>query len=1599
MSKRLQDGSKRTDTSSGSSTTPAPAPAAGMFGSTAGSKPTSGLFGSSTTGTSAPQTGGLFGTSTTTQPQTGGLFGTTSQPQTGGLFGATSQQPQTGGLFGSSTTSSQPAAGGLFGTAPATAQPAQTGGLFGSTTTTAQPQTGGLFGSTTTSSQPAAGGLFGSSTAQPAQSGGLFGGLNNQNQNKPATSLFGGMQNQQQSQPQQSSMFSSLGQTQTQPQAQPSGLFGGGLSLGQNNNQNQQSVPGVRIDLTNLRGTTRYNDLHEDLQKEISRMDDIIQGQIKLKNDCEAIMPSHDRQLAQIPNDVAFCNRKLVGVESAAVSDVKAISLVRDFIKTDAEHAKMSFRAIDNLKLPPQYHNTGMWSKQDGQSQGDGEDGAEDLVGLFSNTADELAATLTKYQNNITEIEQHLRGVEASSAQQINAFVAKRSGGSSTREDPVAELAAALREFEQSILGVAGKVGSAREGVQTLQLGGFTTSTNARNTNGKRSGVAHRTFCFWFRQPELKGAAKWVLNQVDSSPRLSPSNISFSTSLAKAPYAKTLVLCNFKLIYVGRFMDIFLLIDSMSSLSLADSVEAQASQMNDGFGNLDDLRDALKDFKELAAAGVLQGAPRWEDNGDNYSDTSDSILSGNGREDTPTPPKNAPPHSESENTPVPPDPEPSDSEEDENDLTPLEYARSHGLSRNYLAETLPFDHIKALQDGIREYVSDELLPQFDFGVEPRLDERFSLSKDAARFLQDVAHQDSQETIDALILPMLGSSDVKNARVELPLLKSDHESDCKRFARWDGFEIKLKDVRFPLEMVDEEENESIKFPTAYWKLGDGIMEELKKEKLGISKETLSYLQAALKNVWTREDDEALWQAEMNYKRNAALEPVTPPLFPMSFPPQPYEPSSSSPGFKFELTSDPPSLIKEDLEVIEDIIFKQDVPTPVRNAILNAPVGSPGSSETFTENTTVKLSDIYSPMKFLDHNAPPTLESERFKRDDFKVEGPLTPPNPVFTAAKTVRFSEIIEEMDLDSPSPVNALNSEDFFQEAFGEAAEKAMQQLEQESLVDADTTARVEVRKMETVVTHPPWHTFQQSKSSSELLEKQMKVMRSIPVPLNKRNWAGPFSRAQEKLRHYPFPHDLGKVALEEEFVASDDTWEIFVKAPKDEKIIDSSSMAWKTPGLRILADEDDDDEVELGKFPKDHPKDMSYLVKKRKLELDQSGGGMERAVQDRPTKILGTGIGRVAQLLKQPPKRNPPKPSHFVTAAKQMQVDGLGEPGLLLGREFSAESMLGNFMELRGVKKPKLMDSAYFPTKAATNHPVSLRNPTPVLPSNVADIQLPIRLSPVAKQNPLPAPPITSTEPQNIIISSTLLRHRELIKQLEALLPQLDLVERNFAAHNTTAWMPGSVTRSPITSPLDSEADLIISPSTGVVITTLQRVKQQPLPGSKAKTEIRSRLEKVSARYEKLVVLVTEGKQDETTDGLDELDCKALSEFMGFSAGLVAAATVQFVGGGEETLARWLASIISRHRELHQTGLLDTESYWELFLRRAGMNAFGAQRVVAQLKAPEGVDVTSPNKAGSFGMAAFVDMDKMQRIKMFGPVCGKGVIERVSAVIDARWT
>ncbi|KAG9233091.1 hypothetical protein BJ875DRAFT_465078 [Amylocarpus encephaloides] len=675
-------------------------------------------------------------------------------------------------------------------------------------------------------------------------------------------------------------------------------------------------------------------------------------------------------------------------------------------------------------------------------------------------------------------------------------------------------------------------------------------------------------------------------------------------------------------------------------------------------------------------------------------------------------------------------------------------------------------------------------------------------------------------------------------------------------------------------------------------------------------------------------------------------------------------------------------------MEKKIMAEDVPTPIRGFR----AAEAAKKELQPSNSPVKedvdIEDYLHDQGFLENTTPETSSPRRFKRDDYKVEEILTPPNPSAGLLK-VRFKDEIEVMLLDEVSLPNSEEAEKILEVNFGAALEETTRKSEQEQLIAADNLGRVNVRTMPEVKPECPWAKLRQCQTPAELLSLQ-KEMIVIILGQNLKSWAKKQNLAD--LQWAPFPTSKVILEMKEDYPDDDNSWKAAIGF--DEVTMDSSNLTWKLPGLRILkfdVDDDDGDEIEKGEL-REPPRDMSSLVKKRKKELEEEDVDQEESEREllawRGAKYnMKKSIGLLET-------RNALKKAGFTSAAHKMKVDGSMMPSMLLGGAFSAANLVGNFMELRGKKKPKLIDSGHSSTAAVQPPPKLGQKPATNIQQDM--VQLPIRKSPILLVT-LPAPVLAPFNgPTSIIVSSTLLRHRELIKHLDSMLKPLVLIERDFTAHNTTTWIPGSVARSPITSPMDTEADIIISPKVGIVLTTLQKVKQQPLPGQKGKSAIQSRVAKVSLRYDKLVVLVTEGRKDEVTNGLDENDCLALTAFIGFTSGLATNTIVQFIAGGEETLAKWIASTVAQHRV--DANLLEDETYWELFLRRAGMNAFAAQQIVGVLKAPEGIDIASPTKAGIYGLTSFVEMSREQRIELLGLVCGTGVLGRVSDLIDQRW-
>lgn len=233
------------------------------------------------------------------------------------------------------------------------------------------------------------------------------------------------------------------------------------------------SVPGVKIDVSNLRGTTRFGDLHEELQKQIEQIDNFIQTQISFKEQCDAVMPGHAANLTSVPSDVELVRARYENAELALDNDSEAIKGLKDLVIRDAADARRSFRATETLKLPHQFHYSSSLRNTSSAAvdANSAEDDPSDLVSYFNRMTDEMSKTLEVYRQNLAEIETHLQTVESTTVSQNQKLLSMRgprSGNSRNGEDQIRELGAVLRQFEGGILGVAERVGNARETLSEL---------------------------------------------------------------------------------------------------------------------------------------------------------------------------------------------------------------------------------------------------------------------------------------------------------------------------------------------------------------------------------------------------------------------------------------------------------------------------------------------------------------------------------------------------------------------------------------------------------------------------------------------------------------------------------------------------------------------------------------------------------------------------------------------------------------------------------------------------------------------------------------------------------------------------------------------------------------------------------------------------------------------------------------------------------------------------------------------------------------------------------------------------------------------------
>lgn len=603
------------------------------------------------------------------------------------------------------------------------------------------------------------------------------------------------------------------------------------------------------------------------------------------------------------------------------------------------------------------------------------------------------------------------------------------------------------------------------------------------------------------------------------------------------------------------------------------------------------------------------------------------------------------------------------------------------------------------------------------------------------------------------------------------------------------------------------------------------------------------------------------------------------------------------------------------------------------------------------------------------AEPSFSERRRKTfEDLKVEVPLMlDEKPQQCAlAGPVAFGAFFEpQMDLDPDferAVLHDIPDDDLveeLQDQLEEAAKNALRCVEQEQLQVIDAVARVPVPVMDFRIAEPSWqHLYGKDHSDKRILKwiqaGNEELFQNPPV------W--PIDKASEsKMLWSPLAPGVGSVPEKEYMNEGEPLLKRYLGLPPNYELYKSLDCIRRREKAIVFDSDDRDEEIEYQMSTKRPVVDLMSSVRKRSMDMNSESTAKRS-------------------------RRN---------VVDQTSVDPLSEcagPSLLPDNSSSASgNLLANFMEMHAPKKV-LANSKYF--TPAKNEATSL------LAKNLPFIMPDTAQVPDNPETGFKAPcPIIEPPPTSLTVFIDIKIPCRMIRTLEGLIPGLTLLERDYDSHNTFVWKSGSVRSTEVRPPLADDADITISPSTGIIITSMIRIRQRPRAGTN-KGVVQIRVEKASLRYERLIVLVGgDGDKDEVVDLMSSSDSAALLELHGFASGLESNVQVHYVGGGDKTLSHWVATSICRYGLVNQqmlSVLLETETLWEVFLRRAGFNVFAAQAVASQFKPPS--DATDKMTSAPCGLSAFMTMTRDERVRRFGHLVGARTVDRVSRTVEQLW-
>ncbi|KAF5022283.1 hypothetical protein F66182_5660 [Fusarium sp. NRRL 66182] len=543
----------------------------------------------------------------------------------------------------------------------------------------------------------------------------------------------------------------------------------------------------------------------------------------------------------------------------------------------------------------------------------------------------------------------------------------------------------------------------------------------------------------------------------------------------------------------------------------------------------------------------------------------------------------------------------------------------------------------------------------------------------------------------------------------------------------------------------------------------------------------------------------------------------------------------------------------------------------------------------------------------------LGSNSSKHLDIKLDVPLMPSSPEVGLVQGLTEHLVLEIQD---PSEIfqSPVEQGFFFEEALQTVLDGQHHQIDQlieeERLNPEDSLLRLPIPAVDFHLPNPEWNAYLSSP------EEQFKSLQRIQSSAFSLPFFGGLNRLEALLKWTPVPHGAGRVLLTETPVELDPISRELLSLEVSQ--LSSRDYITKRPKLEILQlSRDEEIELEVTSHEEAPPLTQEPCSGPF-ISSTKPGGSLE-------VPPLNDLLNSRRQVGKQGLRR---------------KVDDKAESLLLNATDPSAaSSLLSSFIQLRQPKKLKTSCTSYQPTKQSLS--LSRENHTKMHPITEKDAKKEFQEAPVPHVD---LPMLTC----RYVVSMNL--SRIVFSCLEKSCAQIELIDRDFSQHNTVVWSPSSAQRKEVVSSLAFEADISLCPAAGLIMTTILKVKQKPLPGSNALTPLRERVKLVSEKYESLFILVSESNPHGEYVGSPSVsDMAGYADFVRFTTGLQAGISTYLVSGSEGALSKWALSIMCRYSSAaSQFGqFLDFhDGTWGLFLRRAGLNISASQIISGLLQA-----------------------------------------------------